>query len=86
MSCLQNYFGSKKIIKHRIQFEIDFESEEIAKAIEKATEPENFGWVETRVDNKQIKATVKAKNLGSLREAAEDFMACISVAEKMTKE
>ena len=76
----------KKIIKHKIQFEIDFESEEIAKAIEKATEPENLGWVETRVDNKQIKATVKAKNLGSLREAAEDFMACISVAEKMTKE
>ena len=37
-------------------------------------------------DKSKNKATVKAKNLGSLREAAEDFMACISVAEKMTKE
>jgi len=76
----------KNIIKHQIKFVIDFESEKIAKAIEKATEPENKGWVETTVNKKQLEAIVKAKNLGSLREAAEDFMACVSVAEKFTKE
>jgi len=76
----------KNIIKHRIRFEIDFESEKIAATIAKATEPENEGWVETTVKKKQLKAIVKAKNLGSLREAAEDFMACIAVAEKVTKE
>ena len=51
----------------------------------KATEPENSGWVETTIKKNQVKAIVKAKSLGSLREAAEDFMACISVAEKVTK-
>ena len=76
----------KNIIKHRIEFKIDFESEKIARAIAKATEPENEGWVETTVDKKQLKVIVKAKNLGSLREAAEDFMACVAVAEKVTKE
>ena len=76
----------KNIIKHRIGFEIDFESEKIATAIAKATEPENEGWVETTVERKQLKAVIKAKNLGSLREAAEDFMACVAVAEKVTKE
>ncbi len=76
----------KNIIKHRIEFKIDFESEKIAKAIAKATEPENKGWIETTVDKKHLKAIVKAKSLGSLREAAEDFMACVAVAEKVTKE
>ena len=75
----------KNIIKHKIQFEIDFESEKIARAIVKATEPENAGWVETTVSGLKVKAIVKAENLGSLKEAAEDFMACIAVAEKVTK-
>ena len=75
----------KNIIKHKIEFLIDFESEDIARAIVKATEPENSGWVDTTIMKNQVKAIVKAKNLGSLREAAEDFMACVSVAEKVTK-
>ena len=32
-----------------------------------------------------MKAKIKATNMGSLREAAEDFMACISVAENILK-
>ena len=75
----------KNIVKHKIEFLIDFESEDIARAVVKATEPENSGWVETIIMKNQVKAIVKAKNLGSLREAAEDFMACVSVAEKVTK-
>tara|TARA_B100000029_G_C17511259_1_gene936358 strand:+ start:120 stop:1046 length:927 start_codon:yes stop_codon:yes gene_type:complete len=75
----------KNIIKHKIQFEIEFENEKLAKAIAKATEPENAGWVDTAVNGRQVKAVVKAKNLGSLKEAAEDFMACIAVAEKVSK-
>ena len=81
--------GSQKairnIIKHKIDFEMIFDSNHIAKSIAKSTEPENKGWVETNVVDNKIKATIKAKNLGSLREATEDFMACISVAEKLTK-
>ena len=76
----------KDIIKHRIEFNIEFENKKIAESIVKATEPENAGWVETVVKDNEIKATVKAENLGSLREAAEDFMACLSVAEKVSKE
>ena len=75
----------KRIVKHKINFNIVFDDEEIAKAILKATEPENKGWVETKLHNNSIKAIVKADTLGSLREAAEDFMACVSVAEKITK-
>ena len=76
----------KDIMKHKIELEIVFDSNNIAKSVAKSTEPENIGWVETSVVDNKIKAIVKAENLGSLREATEDFMACISVAEKITKQ
>ncbi|MDE0741300.1 MAG: KEOPS complex subunit Pcc1 [Candidatus Poseidoniia archaeon] len=82
--------GSQKairdIIKHKIELEIVFDSNIIAKSVAKSTEPENIGWVETNVVDNKIKAIIKAENLGSLREATEDFMACVSVAEKVTKQ
>ena len=75
----------KKIMKHKISFSIKFDNENIAKAILRATEPENKGWVETALHQNFIKATIKADTLGSLRQTAEDFMACISIAEKIAK-
>ena len=76
----------RKIMKHKIEIEIVFNSENIAESVAKSTEPENKGWVETSVIDNKIKAIVKAESLGSLREAAEDFMACISVAEKIANQ
>ena len=72
-------------MKHKISFSIKFDNENIAKAILRATEPENKGWVETTLHQNFIKATIKADTLGSLRQTAEDFMACISIAEKIAK-
>lgn len=75
----------KRSIKCEINFEIPFESNKIATSIKKATDPENEGWVESIVENNIMKAKVKATNMGSLKEAAEDFMACISVAKNILK-
>ena len=61
------------------------ESKAVAESIKKATDPENEGWVESSIDNHILKASVKARTMGSLREAAEDFMACVSVAENILK-
>ena len=71
----------KKNIKHEINFEIPFESKKVAESIKKATDPENDGWVESSIENNIMKVKVKAQNMGSLREAAEDFMSCVSVAK-----
>lgn len=75
----------KKSMKYEIKFEMNFDSEKIAESVKKATDPENEGWVESIVEKKIMKSTVKATNIGSLREAAEDFMACVSVAESILK-
>ena len=75
----------KSLMKHRIEFEFEFETSDIANSVIMATEPENRGWVETNVQENILYAVIKAPNLGSLRETAEDFMACVSVAEKVSK-
>lgn len=75
----------KKKIKHEINFEMPFESDKVAESIKKATDPENDGWVESSIENNIMKAKVKAQNMGSLREAAEDFMSCVSIAENVLK-
>ena len=75
----------KKKIKHEINFEMPFESDIVAESIKKATDPENDGWVESSIENNIMKAKVKAQNMGSLREAAEDFMSCVSIAENVLK-
>ena len=75
----------KSLMKHRIELEVEFETSDIANSIIMATEPENKGWVETNVQGNILYAVIKAPNLGSLRETTEDFMACVSVAEKVSK-
>ena len=81
--------GSQKVLKKKnkylINFEIPFESNKVAESIKRATDPENDGWVESSIENNIMKAKVKAQNMGCLREAAEDFMSCISVAQNVLK-
>ncbi|MEC8875192.1 MAG: KEOPS complex subunit Pcc1 [Candidatus Thermoplasmatota archaeon] len=75
----------KSIMRHIVELEFEFESYSIANSVIMATEPENKGWVETKVQGNVLRAVIKAPNLGSLREATEDFMACVSVAEKVSR-
>ena len=75
----------KSVISDIINFELNFDSNKIAKSIKKATDPENEGWVESIVKDNIIKSKVRAASMGSLKEAAEDFMACVSVAESILK-
>ena len=75
----------KKKLKYEIHFEIPFESKNVAESIKKATDPENEGWVESSIEGNTMLAKVKAQSMGSLREAAEDFMSCISVAKNVLK-
>ena len=75
----------KKKMKYEINFELNFDTNKIAKSIKKATDPENEGWVESVVEDNVMKSKVIAASMGSLKEAAEDFMACVSVAESILK-
>ena len=75
----------KKTNKHRLELNIEFESDEVAKAVMVATEPENKGWIETNLEGKKLTATLKSHTIGSLKETAEDFMACVTIAKGISK-
>ena len=74
------------MMKCKIELQLDFESKDVANSVVIATEPENKGWVETKVEGNCVNAVIKAKDIGSLRETFEDFMACVSVAEKVSEQ
>ena len=76
----------RKMMKYKIELQLDFKSKNIANSIILATEPENKGWVETNLEGKSVNAVIKSQNIGTLREAFEDFMACVSVAEKVSEQ
>ncbi|UCE44705.1 MAG: hypothetical protein JSU93_04655 [Methanobacteriota archaeon] len=46
-------------------------------------ESDNAGYVEARLDGNAIVATIKAESLNSLLHTLDDFLACVSVAEKI---
>ena len=75
----------KKTNKHRLELNVEFESDEVAKAVMVATEPENKGWIETNLEGKKLTATLRSHTIGSLKETAEDFMACVTVAKGISK-
>lgn len=60
-------------------------SEAEARALAAALAPENGDWVAQRVDGATIEARVEADSPQSLLRAADDWLACLSVAEKAAR-
>ena len=65
--------------------EFDYDSEEEAQAVAKAVEVDNEGFVKMVVEDKRIKSTAESKSISSLIHTLDDFLSCVSVAEKVVK-
>lgn len=55
--------------------------EKIAKAVMAAVSPENGGYVEARLEGSTVFYRMRAENAGTLRNTADDLIACIKAAE-----
>jgi len=62
---------------------IDFEDSEKAKTVLKSIKVDDFNYVNSTINNKMLKATIKAKSISSLIHTLDDYLACISVAMKI---
>jgi hypothetical protein len=58
-----------------------YRSEEEARAVTEALEPDNKGFVETSVREKVLEATARSGTVEGLRHTLDDFLACLRVAE-----
>ncbi len=65
-----------------LELRIDYDGAETAKAVLGAIEPDNEGYVESRIEGSTLFFTIKAEDAGSMRNTADDLLACIKIAEE----
>ncbi len=64
-----------------LDLEIGYPSEDIARAVMSAVMPENKGYVDTSVEGCKLVLRMSAEKAGTLRNTADDLLACIKAAE-----
>ncbi len=64
-----------------LELRFPYDDERTAKAVLAAVSPENGGYVSSRLEGSTIIYEMGADNAGTLRNTADDLLACIKAAE-----
>ena len=64
-----------------LELRFSYDDERTAKAVLAAVSPENGGYVSSRLEGSTIIYEMQADNAGTLRNTADDLLACIKAAE-----
>jgi hypothetical protein len=72
-------------MKVSCKLEFSYGSEEEAKAVAKAVEVDNYQFVKTMLEGKQLHSIVESESIPSLIHTLDDYLACVSVAERVVK-
>ena len=65
--------------------EFIYPNEEKAKRILRTVDVDNYGYVEAVVDGCKIVSRIQAKSLKSLLHTLDDYLSCITIAEKVAE-
>jgi len=66
----------------RCTMSFKYRSEKEARAVADALEPDNEGFITTKVEGDVLNAMASADSVESLRHTLDDFLACVRVAEE----
>ncbi len=72
-------------MKVSCKLEFSYESEEEAKAVLKAVEVDNEEFVKTSLEGKKLLSKVESDSIPSLIHTLDDYLACVSIAERVVK-
>ena len=64
-----------------LELSADYPDEKTARAIMEALQPDNVGYVESEVKDNVLFFRMSADNAGTLRNTADDLIACLKIAE-----
>ena len=64
------------------RIELEFDTEKIAANICKAVELDDGNYIESRVEGNMLVAVARSDSLLGLRSTVDDYLACVSVAQK----
>jgi len=62
---------------------LEYENPEKATLVEKSLKPDNEFFIRTRVEGNVVVAEAEAGSISSLLHTIDDFLACLSVAERV---
>lgn len=62
---------------------IEYDDAGKTKKILRSIEVDNFDFVESQIKGKKLEAHIESKSVSSLLHTLDDFLACVSVAEKV---
>jgi len=66
-------------------FSLEFEDADQAKKILESVRLDNGEWISARLEGRRIVCHASSDSVGGLLHTAEDFLSCISLAERMAK-
>jgi len=62
---------------------IEYDNENKAKTVIRSTKVDDFDFVKSKIHGNRLESTIKSKSISSLIHTLDDYLACISVAEKI---
>ncbi len=62
---------------------IEYADSKKAEKILRSIKVDDFDFVTSKVHNKSLEATIKSKSVSSLLHTLDDYLSCLSVAEKI---
>jgi len=72
-------------VKCEFDFSLEFEDAEKAKKILESVRLDNGEWISAKLDGRRILCHANSESIGGLLHTAEDFLSCVSLAEKMMR-
>jgi tRNA threonylcarbamoyladenosine modification (KEOPS) complex Pcc1 subunit len=64
-----------------LDLRVEYGDPEAARTVYLALEPDNAGYVESSIDGRSLGFRISAVDAGSLRNSADDLLACLRIAE-----
>ena len=70
-------------MKASCEIVIEFDDAEKLKTVSKSTEVDDFNFVKSKINGKMLNARIESNSVSSLLHTLDDYLACVSVAEKV---
>lgn len=62
---------------------IEYDDVKKTETVLKSIEVDNLGFVKSQINGKHLEAHIESKSISSLLHTLDDYLACVSVAEKI---
>jgi hypothetical protein len=73
-------------MKIECTLELRYENEITAEAVSKAVGVDNYQFVASKLEGDKILSKIESNSISSLIHTLDDYLACVSVAEKVANE